>query len=375
MYNGIGLSTARGSGTNGYVQRNMSALRPRSSDFKREGSRPGMSFNDSHSNKGQRKPNQDILEHERKRQIEIQCLQLQDTLEEESIAAGKDTPEEEMKIAEQVNALRSSLLANLTQVHLDATNIKSHEVHRIAEAKEHANRRFESAFGIDTTDFVEGGSFDQERLDRKREERAAERRRKDIEYRERRERQDKANQEARELKAKQEAAQSKERRQADLHRDSKRSNSGRNRSRDGEDHRDRRSGADSRPADRGRRSDEDRLEREGRRERDYRSQGRSEYRSNDRSHDRSHDRSNERRRPSRFSPSSSSDDDQEHRQKRSRRQSTSPSPVAIQDSRQYEAKSRSAQNTRHRGRVPLVMNLKRMLLKKRPHLALWMRSH
>ena len=27
MYNGIGLQTARGSGTNGYVQRNMSALR------------------------------------------------------------------------------------------------------------------------------------------------------------------------------------------------------------------------------------------------------------------------------------------------------------------------------------------------------------
>ena len=27
MYNGIGLQTARGSGTNGYVQRNISALR------------------------------------------------------------------------------------------------------------------------------------------------------------------------------------------------------------------------------------------------------------------------------------------------------------------------------------------------------------
>lgn len=33
-YNGVGLTTVRGSGTNGYVQRNFAAVRPRHADRK-----------------------------------------------------------------------------------------------------------------------------------------------------------------------------------------------------------------------------------------------------------------------------------------------------------------------------------------------------
>ncbi|CAH2073324.1 unnamed protein product, partial [Iphiclides podalirius] len=71
MYNGIGLTTPRGSGTNGYVQTNWAS------------------------------PNQDILDHERKRKIEVKCAELEDSLEEQGL------PKEE--IAARVAAFRAKL--------------------------------------------------------------------------------------------------------------------------------------------------------------------------------------------------------------------------------------------------------------------------
>lgn len=76
-YNGVGLQTARGSGTNGYVQRSLANIRrkpqtPYSRD--RDQERPHTKT---------RKANPEIMEHDRKREIEIRCLELQDKLEEE----------------------------------------------------------------------------------------------------------------------------------------------------------------------------------------------------------------------------------------------------------------------------------------------------
>lgn len=79
MYNNIGLTTARGSGTNGYVQRNLSAVRSRKEkvDYR----------NDEELEKleqiNTRRPNKEILEHLRKREIELKCLELQDVMEEQ----------------------------------------------------------------------------------------------------------------------------------------------------------------------------------------------------------------------------------------------------------------------------------------------------
>lgn len=80
MYNGIGLTTPRGSGTNGYVQTNAACVRTRKDPvsylkddhFKNTG--PGVLF---------REPNPGLVEHERKRQIELKCLELRERLEEE----------------------------------------------------------------------------------------------------------------------------------------------------------------------------------------------------------------------------------------------------------------------------------------------------
>jgi len=70
MYNGIGLSTPRGSGTNGYVQRNLA--------FVREKPQNPYQYQQSLVERQapvQRVPNEEILEHERKRQIEVKLTE------------------------------------------------------------------------------------------------------------------------------------------------------------------------------------------------------------------------------------------------------------------------------------------------------------
>lgn len=73
MYNGVGLLTARGSGTSGHVQTNKFNLRRA----------PPPKFNtDKPKAPTQQGPNQDILLHNRKREIELKLLELRDELEE-----------------------------------------------------------------------------------------------------------------------------------------------------------------------------------------------------------------------------------------------------------------------------------------------------
>ena len=78
MYNGIGLKTARGSGTNGYVQRNLSHVRP---DVVRR-----LTGRDREGIEREKKaiaPNRDILEHDRKRAIELRLFELRVAMEDE----------------------------------------------------------------------------------------------------------------------------------------------------------------------------------------------------------------------------------------------------------------------------------------------------
>ena len=79
MYNGIGLTTPRGSGTNGYVQRNIASIRHRREkvDYKTDADLQRL---DKALHK---QPNKEILDHEWKRGIELKCLQLREELEGE----------------------------------------------------------------------------------------------------------------------------------------------------------------------------------------------------------------------------------------------------------------------------------------------------
>ncbi len=99
MYNGIGLATARGSGTNGYVQRNQSHLRPKNK-IASEGSSL-VSFS-------QRSADASILLHERRRAVEVKCAQLKESL----LASGRLNEDEVVK---QVDQLRKDLILKVNK--------------------------------------------------------------------------------------------------------------------------------------------------------------------------------------------------------------------------------------------------------------------
>jgi serine/arginine repetitive matrix protein 2 len=68
MYNDIGLSSARGTGTNGFVKRNMSHLKPRAQ------------IQSSQQALSQKPPNEAILAHEKRRAIHLKCVKLEEML-------------------------------------------------------------------------------------------------------------------------------------------------------------------------------------------------------------------------------------------------------------------------------------------------------
>ncbi|KAJ3217284.1 RNA-splicing factor [Dinochytrium kinnereticum] len=159
MYNGIGLSTTRGSGTNGYVQQNKALVRQNFQrvDYKRDDFEKdtGLGFNKA--------PNKDILLHDKKRQVEIKCLELQDELEEKGL--------KEDDIEERVSALRRKLLQNLDSMTRNVKDLKGHESHFLAEAKSAENERLAKAFGINSKNHKEGSAFDVELQEKKKQER------------------------------------------------------------------------------------------------------------------------------------------------------------------------------------------------------------
>ncbi|KAG0251155.1 RNA-splicing factor [Mortierella polycephala] len=124
-YNGIGLSTARGSGTNGYIVRNLSALKLRRRDFK-----PTDPYDDEPKI---RKPNADLVLHEQKRSIEVKCATLQAELEDEG------TPDDEVE--RQVGQLRTKLTDLLQKATVAAALAVTRAAEREIAQKEAAEAR------------------------------------------------------------------------------------------------------------------------------------------------------------------------------------------------------------------------------------------
>ena len=77
MSDNVGLSTPRGSGTSGYVQRNMAHMRPRDT------AAPYTPRDSDSMRHRPRQPDQGLLEHDRKREVEVKVFALRDQLEEE----------------------------------------------------------------------------------------------------------------------------------------------------------------------------------------------------------------------------------------------------------------------------------------------------
>lgn len=76
MSDNVGLSTPRGSGTSGYVQRNLAHMRPR------DHANPYPKNVETFRHR-QRQPDKEILEHDRKRDVEVKVFDLRDQLEDE----------------------------------------------------------------------------------------------------------------------------------------------------------------------------------------------------------------------------------------------------------------------------------------------------
>ncbi|KAL9602830.1 MAG: hypothetical protein Q9219_001525 [cf. Caloplaca sp. 3 TL-2023] len=144
MSSNVGLSTPRGSGTSGYVQRNLSNLRPR------EAFTPYPATIPQHR---QRQPNAEILEHDRQRQIEVQVFELRDKLEDDDV--------EEEEIEARTEALRRKLLSEDVEEGKEGRErgkkgLKVHQVHELAKAKIEESERLRKALGI-REDYEEGG--------------------------------------------------------------------------------------------------------------------------------------------------------------------------------------------------------------------------
>ncbi|TKA73284.1 Pre-mRNA-splicing factor cwc-21 [Friedmanniomyces simplex] len=159
MSSNVGLTTPRGSGTSGYVQRNLSHLKPR------DNLQPYPKDFDSFKHR-QRQPDKDILEHDRKREIEVKVFELRDRLEDEGV--------DEDAIDDQCDTLRKQLESKqASHGGPNARNLKSHQVHELAKAKIEESEKLRRALGI-REDYEEGSHWkNQEERRGEREKQAA----------------------------------------------------------------------------------------------------------------------------------------------------------------------------------------------------------
>ena len=143
MYNGVGLATPRGSGTNGYVVKNLGHLKPKHATFKSvpytemlEDSKPVF-----------RSISQDIVEHNKKREIELKVVQFLEELE----ASEKYTSEE---IEHKSNRYRERLFELA-----EKRNVEDKFENEMAfDAKARQNAKFRNAFSI-RDNIKEGDGF------------------------------------------------------------------------------------------------------------------------------------------------------------------------------------------------------------------------
>ncbi|KAK6129857.1 hypothetical protein DH2020_036375 [Rehmannia glutinosa] len=145
MYNGIGLQTPRGSGTNGYIQSNKFFVKPKTNKVLTDSNR---GFESGQGTGGvTRKANQEILEHDRKRQIELKLLVLEDKLIDQGYT--------DAEIAEKLDEARKSLEAKENEegefnAGVTSEKVSETQTHQIAALKERQMETLKAALGIES---------------------------------------------------------------------------------------------------------------------------------------------------------------------------------------------------------------------------------
>ncbi|KAE9603740.1 putative mRNA splicing factor Cwf21 domain-containing protein [Lupinus albus] len=141
MYNGIGLQTPRGSGTNGYIQNNKFFVKPKTSRV----SDNTRGFDSDQGTAGvTRKPNKGILDHDRKRQIQLKLI----ILEEKLIDQGYTEAEIAEKLEDARNNLEASANADDESDVNGKNKISETQTHQIAARKEKQMETLKAALGI-----------------------------------------------------------------------------------------------------------------------------------------------------------------------------------------------------------------------------------
>ncbi|KAJ5484940.1 Pre-mRNA-splicing factor cwc21 [Penicillium diatomitis] len=218
MSSNVGLSTPRGSGTSGYVQRNGAFLKPRATGV--GAPYPPVSGANGPPDRAfkQRLPDKQILGHDRRRAIEVTVMEERERLEEanerleeaqaeskskakakkQSQPRSEDTKDggeeeesgsgvterilSEEEIDERCDALRQRLLKELEEddaenaaggaargkkvAPLDRRQFKTYQVHELAEAKIEESERLRKALGL--REDRETGEITSKRFERRR---------------------------------------------------------------------------------------------------------------------------------------------------------------------------------------------------------------
>ncbi|KAL2164099.1 hypothetical protein VTH06DRAFT_3313 [Thermothelomyces fergusii] len=176
MSDNVGLPTPRGSGTSGYVQRNLAHMKPRD----RAAPYPPRGGDADGPRHKPRQPDRGLLEHDRKREVEVKVFELRDRLEEEGV--------DEEEIESRCDELRKKLLAEMEKDQERGgsggvggggagvgprRSFKMHQVHELADAKIKESERLRQALKI-SKDYEEGSHWkkQEERLESRLEQEA-----------------------------------------------------------------------------------------------------------------------------------------------------------------------------------------------------------
>ena len=161
MYNGVGLQTARGSGTSGFVQANIARVAPGQKAKLQDYGKILKQLKEA-PQPLPKPPNQELIMHEKKRKIEGQLFSLGKKLRE----AGAKTEEEIQGILKEERRKMHDDLKNEDKVDL-------RNAHEAALAKERHMDKLKAALQIGP-DFEAGAAFDFELQEQKRLARLAE---------------------------------------------------------------------------------------------------------------------------------------------------------------------------------------------------------
>eukprot|EP01121_Diplochlamys_sp_Union-15-3_P008389 TRINITY_DN2224_c0_g1_i6.p2 TRINITY_DN2224_c0_g1~~TRINITY_DN2224_c0_g1_i6.p2 ORF type:complete len:249 (+),score=72.99 TRINITY_DN2224_c0_g1_i6:22-747(+) len=163
MYNGIGVPTPRGTGTNGFVQRNFAAL-PAWKIRRPVSAGPSGGAQKEKEKPNQKEPNKEILEHDRKRQIEIKLLQWAE--KKGLLDSGLPQEEIDMKMAKQ------RLRIEKDEIKKQRALLEQNDSHVRAQLKLQKTKAMARALKVDDK-YEEGAAFDQDKQEQKKQERLA----------------------------------------------------------------------------------------------------------------------------------------------------------------------------------------------------------